>query len=94
MQRSITLLYFIFSTTQAKKELSLSFKREGFLGMLKICMPIFREKKSGTSVKVKLFQSYSTPIPPPPIRPLVEKHPLFETTAMKIKVQKSLKECA
>ena len=46
---------------------------EGYLGMPAMFMPIFREKKNGTSVNTKSSSIYSAFHSPPPIRPMVEK---------------------
>lgn len=93
MKRSKTQIRLIFSNTQTKRESYHTLGKEGYLGMLKICLPIFREKKSGTSVKALSSPSYSTFLSPPPIRPMVEKYPIYETAAIKIRIQKLIEEC-
>lgn len=46
---------------------------EGYLGMPAIVLPVFREKKNGTSVNTRSTSIYSAFHSPPPIRPMVEK---------------------
>lgn len=68
-------------------------KIEGYLDMPEIYLPIFHEKKAGTSVNEKSPSYYPVPIPPPPIRPMVEKHPIIEIPGLKYGTPKPIEEC-
>ncbi len=92
MKRSMLMVQSIFFGYQIKSASFRPLSKEGYLGISKIHLPIFHEKKAGTSVKSS--QNYSASLSPPPIRPMVEKHPLYETKAGKIGMQKRIEECA
>ncbi|MFD1030006.1 hypothetical protein ACFQ1X_00945 [Metaplanococcus flavidus] len=85
---------FFISDSRNTKEQPHSLKIGGYLGMPGICLSIFREKKTGTSVISKTSSSYSAFHSPPPIRPMVEKNPFYETPAVKYGVQNQIEECA
>lgn len=85
---------FTFLTTEILDNRYHPSKKEGFLGMPEICLPIFREKKIGTSVTAIVSPIYSAALSPPPIRPMVEQYLYFEVPAIKNRMQNLIEECA
>lgn len=94
MKRSVRKKQLDFSYMQITEETFYSLKKEGYLGMPESSLPISREKKPGTSVTARSSLNYSATLSPPPIRPMVEKHPFYEKQKPAIKVQKRIEECA
>lgn len=94
MNLAKTHMRFFISGYRKTKEQPHSLGIEGFLSMLEISLPIFREKKTGTSVIANSSSNYSASHSPPPIRPLVEKHPYFELPVSKDGIQNPIEECA
>lgn len=94
MKRIISKKLCSFNDSQTTRHFLYTLTKEGYLGMLDICMSAFHEKKFGTSVTVKSSQNYSATLSPPPIRPMVEKFPFCKLELTEIHVQKRIEECA
>lgn len=92
-QHKVYLRFFI-SGNRTTIEQSHFLELEGFLGMSTIFLPIFREKKTGTSAIVTSTSIYSAFHSPPPIRPMVEKNSFFEIPESKNEIDNSIEECA
>lgn len=90
--QTIHLRFFIVGNRNTKEQ-SLSLEIQRFLGMPGICLPKFREKKTGTSVIAK-SSTYSASHSPPPVRPMVEKNPFIEIPERQYGSHNLIKECA